>query len=111
MKTEPKNTEPPRQQQSRSLGQWLKRHRIAVAIAVVVLVSLASGWNWLAAAGLLPIVLVLLACGLMAVSMRGGQQASEQTPAPGSDTGDYEDVRQTPSTESHTSKLKERNDA
>ncbi|MBA2410150.1 MAG: hypothetical protein H0V62_10390 [Gammaproteobacteria bacterium] len=110
MKTEPRNTEPPRQQQSRSLGQWLNQHRIAVAIAVVVLVSLAFGWNWLAAAGLLPIVVVLLACGLMAVSMRGGQQASEQTPAPGSDTGDREDASRTSSTENHTN-MKERNDA
>lgn len=110
MKTESKTTKSSLRQQPGSLGQWLKRHRIEMAFVVVVLTGLALGWHWLAATGLLWLVLALAACGLMALSMRGGGQASEQTPDPGSDTGGSETVSRTASTERRTSNLKERND-
>ncbi|MGQ0663961.1 MAG: hypothetical protein ACT4P2_10335 [Pseudomonadota bacterium] len=49
-----------------ALRYWLRQPRVFIpAAAVVAGAGLYSGWGWLAAAGLLPIVLMALPCAAM----------------------------------------------
>lgn len=58
---------------------WLRRNRVWLAVTAVIAVGLALGWDWLAASGLLGIVLVLLACAVMcAVGMRGSGSGDDK---------------------------------
>ncbi len=48
------------------LRHWIMRPRILILIGgVSVAVGLAASWNWLAAVGVAPIIIVLLPCAAM----------------------------------------------
>ena len=65
---------------------WLRGRRLYwVVAAVLVIAGMALGWNWLVAAGVLPILLSVLPCVVMcaigACAMnQGSKSCGEQTP-------------------------------
>jgi hypothetical protein len=65
MKTFASTTADSSRHQSQALWTWIKRRRLLVGSAVVAVLGLALGWNWLAAAGVLPILFATLPCALM----------------------------------------------
>lgn len=50
---------------------WIKQHRLLVGSAVIVVLGLALGWDWLAAAGVLPFLYFLPCVLMMGMCMKG----------------------------------------
>lgn len=53
------------------IGTWIKQHRLLVGSAAIVVLGLALGWNWLAAAGVLPFLYFLPCVLMMGMCMKG----------------------------------------
>ncbi|MES1944516.1 hypothetical protein PC39_10382 [Salinisphaera sp. PC39] len=67
------NDKQPQDDADRGSASWWPRYRVSLTLAAAVAIGLALGWDWLAATGLLGIVLILLAClAMCAIAMRGG---------------------------------------
>lgn len=60
------------------IGEWINQRRRLLGSAAVVALGLALGWNWLAAAGVLPILVAMLPCALMmGMCMRGSKSSTD----------------------------------
>jgi hypothetical protein len=68
----------PRDECAGSRGTILGNRNLWLALAAVLLIAgLALNWNWLAAAGIAPLLLVLLPCGAMCALHLCSRKAAE----------------------------------
>lgn len=71
MKTSISSSPRPLRDEISSMWTWVKQHRLLVGSAAVVVLGLALGWNWLAAAGVLPFLFFLPCALMMGMCMKG----------------------------------------
>lgn len=71
MKTSTSSSPRPLRDEISSMWTWVKQHRLLVGSAAVVVLGLALGWNWLAAAGVLPFLFFLPCALMMGMCMKG----------------------------------------
>lgn len=71
MKTSTSSSPRPLHDEMSSMWAWIKQHRLLVGSAMVVVLGLALGWNWLAAAGVLPFLFFLPCALMMGMCMKG----------------------------------------
>lgn len=71
MKTSTASSAWPLRDEVSGIGTWIKQHRLLVGSAAIVVLGLALGWNWLAAAGVLPLLLFLPCALMMGMCMKG----------------------------------------
>jgi hypothetical protein len=71
MKTSTSSSPRPLRDELSGMWTWIKHHRLLVGSAAIVVAGLALGWNWLAAAGVLPFLYFLPCALMMGMCMKG----------------------------------------
>ena len=71
MKTSTSSPPRPLHDELSGMWTWIKRHRLLVGSAAIVVLGLGLGWNWLAAAGVLPFLYFLPCVLMMGMCMKG----------------------------------------